>query len=132
MTATTDTQQTSAVSSPLQHNFTEHRPWGSYTILEKGENFQVKRITVSPGKRLSLQLHHHRNEHWVLVKGVGEVTVGDKTSTIHPNENVYIPKLSKHRMANPGDTPLEFIEVQTGEYLEEDDIVRFEDDFGRI
>jgi mannose-6-phosphate isomerase-like protein (cupin superfamily) len=132
MSATADIDQIKTETSSLSQDLTEHRPWGSYTILKKGENFQVKTITVLPGKRLSLQLHHHRNEHWVLVSGLGEVTVGDTSSIIHPNENVYIPKLSKHRMANPGDIPLEFIEVQTGEYLEEDDIVRFEDDFGRV
>ena len=132
MIVTTDKKEMGTETSVFLQNVTEHRPWGSYTILEKGNNFQVKRITVLPGKRLSLQLHKHRNEHWVVVKGAGEATIGDKIIKVQPNENVYIPKLSKHRMANPGGALLEFIEVQTGEYLEEDDIVRFEDDFGRI
>jgi mannose-1-phosphate guanylyltransferase/mannose-6-phosphate isomerase len=132
MIATTNKQKASIETPVLLHNVTEHRPWGSYTILEKGENYQVKRVTVLPGKRLSLQLHHYRNEHWVVVKGIGAATLDDKVLALHPNQSVYISKLSKHRMANPGETLLEFIEVQTGEYFEEDDIVRFEDDFGRM
>ncbi|QCI27757.1 mannose-1-phosphate guanylyltransferase/mannose-6-phosphate isomerase [Caminibacter pacificus] len=111
---------------------TVYRPWGKYINLEDAPNFKVKIITVNPGKRLSLQKHFHRSEHWVVVSGIAEVTIGDKTFLLRPNESTYIPIGEIHRLANPGKIPLEIIEVQVGEYLSEDDIVRIEDDYGRI
>ncbi|MDI3335766.1 mannose-1-phosphate guanylyltransferase/mannose-6-phosphate isomerase [Defluviimonas aestuarii] len=108
-----------------------HRPWGWYQTMDLGERFRVKRIVVKPGAKLSLQKHHHRAEHWVVVRGTAEVTVDAKVSILHENESVYIPIGSVHRLANPGKIPVEIIEVQTGSYLEEDDIERIEDEFGR-
>jgi len=110
---------------------TVYRPWGSYTLLEEQPGFKVKKIVVKPGRRLSLQKHHHRSEHWVVVKGIAEVTRGDETFILRPNESTYIPMGVVHRLANPGKLDLEVIEVQVGEYLGEDDIVRIEDDYGR-
>jgi len=110
---------------------TVYRPWGSYTILEEQQNFKIKRITVLPGVKLSLQMHHHRSEHWIVVKGTAKVTCGDKVFLVMANESTYIPCGEKHRLENPGVIPLELIEVQNGQYLGEDDIVRFDDDFGR-
>jgi len=111
---------------------TVHRPWGSYTTLKKEEGFQVKHIVVRPGQRLSLQLHKHRSEHWTIVKGAGEITLGSQQVMLQENERIYIPRETKHRVANHGVIPLEFVEVQIGDYLEEDDIVRFADDYGRV
>jgi len=108
-----------------------HRPWGWYDGLDSGERFQVKRIQVKPGASLSLQLHHHRAEHWIVVKGTAEVVNGEQVITLHENESVYIPVGQKHRLTNRGTEALEIIEVQSGSYLGEDDIVRFEDTFGR-
>lgn len=108
-----------------------HRPWGWYQTMDLGERFRVKRIVVKPGARLSLQKHHHRAEHWVVVRGTAEVTLGERVSVLHENESVYIPIGEVHRLANPGKIPVEIIEVQTGTYLEEDDIERIEDEFGR-
>jgi mannose-1-phosphate guanylyltransferase / mannose-6-phosphate isomerase len=108
-----------------------HRPWGSYHSVDQGPRFQVKRIVVKPGGRLSLQLHHHRAEHWVVVRGAARVTIGDETKILHENESTYIPSGAKHRLENPGKIELELIEVQTGSYLGEDDIVRIEDDYRR-
>ena len=108
-----------------------HRPWGWYQTMDLGERFRVKRIVVKPGARLSLQKHHHRAEHWVVVRGTAEVTLGERVSVLHENESVYIPIGEVHRLANPGKIPAEIIEVQTGTYLEEDDIERIEDEFGR-
>jgi mannose-1-phosphate guanylyltransferase/mannose-6-phosphate isomerase len=110
---------------------TTYRPWGSYTVLEEGERYKIKRIVVNPGQRLSLQMHHHRSEHWVVVKGSAKVTIGNKELFIHENESAYVPKSTLHRLENPGKIPLEIIEVQNGEYLNEDDIVRFDDIYGR-
>jgi mannose-1-phosphate guanylyltransferase / mannose-6-phosphate isomerase len=107
------------------------RPWGSYEGLDLGDRFQVKRIVVNPGAQLSLQMHHHRAEHWVVVKGTALVTNGDKEILITENQSTYIPLGEKHRLKNPGKVPLEIIEVQSGSYLGEDDIVRFEDTYGR-
>ncbi len=107
------------------------RPWGYYDSVDAGKNFQVKRLTVYPGKRLSLQLHHKRSEHWVVVKGVATVTKGEEEFVLHENESTYIPPETKHRLENAGDDILEIIEVQSGSYLGEDDIVRYDDDFGR-
>ncbi|MDD5759134.1 MAG: mannose-1-phosphate guanylyltransferase/mannose-6-phosphate isomerase [Desulfobulbaceae bacterium] len=110
---------------------TVFRPWGSYTILEEQEKFKIKRITVLPSVKLSLQMHHHRSEHWVVVKGTARVTCGDKVFLVMENQSTYIPCGERHRLENPGVIPLELIEVQNGSYLGEDDIVRFDDDFGR-
>ena len=108
-----------------------HRPWGYYQGVDAGPRYQVKRIVVKPGGQLSLQKHHHRAEHWVVVKGTAQVVVNDDTRTIHENELVYVPIGSVHRLANPGKIPLELIEVQVGSYLGEDDIVRFDDIYKR-
>lgn len=108
-----------------------NRPWGCYDSVDAGERFQVKRITVKPGAKLSLQKHHHRAEHWIVVRGTAEVTCDDKTFLLTENQSTYIPLGSTHRLANPGKVPLELVEVQSGSYLGEDDIVRFEDQYGR-
>jgi mannose-1-phosphate guanylyltransferase/mannose-6-phosphate isomerase len=108
-----------------------HRPWGWYDGIDRGERFQVKRIVVRPGATLSLQMHHHRAEHWVVVSGTAKVTRGDETILLSENESTYIPLGVRHRLENPGQIPLEIIEVQSGSYLGEDDIVRFEDNYGR-
>ena len=107
------------------------RPWGWYDSVDEGERFKVKRIQVKPGASLSLQMHHHRAEHWIVVKGTAEITNGDQVLTLTENQSTYIPQGQTHRLANPGKTPLEIIEVQSGSYLGEDDIVRFEDTYGR-
>jgi mannose-1-phosphate guanylyltransferase/mannose-6-phosphate isomerase len=107
------------------------RPWGWYDSVDMGQRFQVKRISVKPGAALSLQLHHHRAEHWIVVKGVAKVTNGEKTFLLEENQSTFIPIGSKHRLENPGADDLEMIEVQSGDYLGEDDIVRFEDSYGR-
>ena len=108
-----------------------YRPWGAYEGLDIGNNFQVKRITVNPGAKLSLQMHHKRAEHWVVVSGTAQVTCGDKVFTLNENESTFIPLGAKHRLENLGSEPLHLIEVQSGHYLGEDDIVRFEDSYGR-
>jgi mannose-1-phosphate guanylyltransferase/mannose-6-phosphate isomerase len=108
-----------------------HRPWGSYQTLDLGNRHQVKRIVVKAGGRLSLQMHHHRAEHWVVVRGTARVTVDNDIKTLHENQSIYIPIGARHRLENPGKIDLELIEVQTGSYLGEDDIVRFEDDYRR-
>ena len=108
-----------------------HRPWGSYQSVDQGERHQVKRIVVKPGGRLSLQKHHHRSEHWIVVRGAAQVTVNQQVKIVHENESIYIPIGSVHRLENPGKILLELIEVQTGSYLGEDDIIRIEDDYRR-
>ncbi len=108
-----------------------HRPWGWYDSIDEGERFKVKRIQVKPGASLSLQKHHHRAEHWVVVRGTAEITNGEKVMLLSENQSTYIPLGEVHRLANPGTIPLEIIEVQSGSYLGEDDIVRFEDTYGR-
>ncbi len=108
-----------------------HRPWGSYQSVDMGERHQVKRIVVKPGGRLSLQKHHHRSEHWIVVRGAARVTVNENVKTVHENESIYIPIGAVHRLENPGKISLELIEVQTGSYLGEDDIIRIEDDYRR-
>ena len=110
---------------------TAHRPWGTYTVLEEGDGFKMKRIEVKPGCSLSLQLHHHRSEHWIVVSGMAEVVNGDNTILVRPNESTYIPAGQQHRLINPGKTTCVLIEVQVGSYLEEDDIVRLQDVYGR-
>jgi mannose-1-phosphate guanylyltransferase/mannose-6-phosphate isomerase len=107
------------------------RPWGSYAILCEEERFKIKRLVISPGKRLSLQYHHHRSEHWVVVRGTAHVAIDEKEQFVHEGESVFIPKNARHRLANPGKVPLEIVEVQGGEYLGEDDIVRLDDDYSR-
>lgn len=108
-----------------------HRPWGWYDAIDAGERFQVKRIVVEPGSSLSLQMHHHRAEHWIVVSGTAQVTRGEHTYLLSENESTFIPVGEKHRLSNPGKVPLEIVEVQSGGYLGEDDIVRFEDSYGR-
>lgn len=110
---------------------TEYRPWGSYTILEEGNHFKIKRLEVKPGGRLSLQMHHHRSEHWVVVSGIAKVINGHEEKLVNTNESTYIPAGHRHRLENPGLIDLILIEVQSGEYLGEDDIVRFDDHYGR-
>jgi mannose-1-phosphate guanylyltransferase/mannose-6-phosphate isomerase len=108
-----------------------HRPWGSYTVLEETEIYKIKRVSVKPGQRLSLQLHHHRSEHWVVVSGTAEVELNGETRLLRQGESTFVRSGMRHRLKNPGIIPLEVIEVQLGEYLEEDDIVRFDDEYGR-
>jgi len=110
---------------------TVYRPWGAYTVLEEGDRYKIKRIEINPGAKLSFQLHHHRSEHWVVVSGTARVTNGDREYDVHPNESTYIPISTRHRLENRGKIPLQIIEVQNGEYLGEDDIVRFDDDYNR-
>jgi mannose-1-phosphate guanylyltransferase/mannose-6-phosphate isomerase len=110
---------------------TVHRPWGTYTVLEEGEGFKIKRIEVKPGASLSLQMHHHRSEHWIVVRGMAKVVNGEQELFVNTNESTYIPAGHKHRLENPGLLDLVMIEVQSGAYLGEDDIVRFEDKYGR-
>ena len=107
------------------------RPWGTYTVLEENKSYKIKRIEVKPGQRLSLQMHHHRSEHWIVVSGTAKVTCGEDESIYNINESTFIPMGTSHRLENPGVIPLIIIEVQSGEYLGEDDIIRFEDDYQR-
>ena len=111
---------------------TVHRPWGTYTVLEEGAEFKIKRIEVKPGASLSLQMHRHRSEHWVVVRGTAKVVNGDRELTIRTNESTFIPAGNKHRLENPAEDDLVMIEVQSGSYVGEDDIVRFEDNYGRV
>jgi mannose-1-phosphate guanylyltransferase/mannose-6-phosphate isomerase len=113
------------------HHREEHRPWGSYKVLEANGAYKIKRVTVRPGRRLSLQLHHHRSEHWIVVSGTAEVELEGETRLLAQGESTFVKTGKRHRLGNPGVIPLEVIEVQIGEYLEEDDIVRFEDVYGR-
>lgn len=113
-------------------HLTVHRPWGTYTVLEEGANFKIKRIVVLPGARLSMQLHQQRSEHWVVVAGLAKITNGEQEILLHENESTYIPKTHRHRLENPGESPLHIIEVQCGDYVGEDDIVRFDDNYGRV
>jgi mannose-1-phosphate guanylyltransferase/mannose-6-phosphate isomerase len=119
-------------SSVAVEHATVHRPWGSYTVLTEGDGFKVKRIVVKPGASLSLQLHHKRSEHWVVISGIARVTRGEETSDLGPNQSTYIPVGVKHRLANRGSAPLEIVEVQCGRYVGEDDIERFSDVYGRV
>jgi mannose-1-phosphate guanylyltransferase / mannose-6-phosphate isomerase len=113
-------------------HLTVARPWGSYTILEDGPGYKIKRIMVKPGQKLSMQMHYHRSEHWVVVAGTAKITNGDQEFCLEENQSTYIPKTNRHRLENPGRIPLQIIEIQTGAYLEEDDIVRFGDIYGRV
>jgi mannose-6-phosphate isomerase-like protein (cupin superfamily) len=110
----------------------DERPWCMYEVLAEDEGYKVKRIVVNAGQRLSLQSHTHRSEHWVIVTGTARATVGDREITLRANQYVIIPTQTRHRIANPGDEPLVFIEVQSGPYLGEDDITRYEDDYNRV
>jgi mannose-1-phosphate guanylyltransferase/mannose-6-phosphate isomerase len=112
-------------------HLTVTRPWGSYTVLEEGERYKIKRIVVNPGQKLSMQMHHHRSEHWVVICGTARIVNGDKEIFLHEDESTYIPRTNRHRLENPGKIPLQIIEIQSGPYLEEDDIVRFGDIYGR-
>jgi mannose-1-phosphate guanylyltransferase/mannose-6-phosphate isomerase len=116
----------------VEEHTTVSRPWGSYEGIDVGDRFQVKHIVVKPGGRLSLQMHHKRAEHWVVVEGIARVTCDDKVFTLRENEATFIPLGAKHRLENPGETPLHLIEIQCGSYLGEDDIVRFDDVYGRV
>ena len=108
-----------------------HRPWGTYTVLEEGEHFKIKRIVVKPQRALSLQMHHHRSEHWIVVSGTAKVVNGEQEMLVLTDESTYIPAGTRHRLVNPGVVDLVMIEVQSGSYLGEDDIVRFDDIYGR-
>ena len=108
------------------------RPWGWYDVIDQGDRYKVKNIMVKPGKRLSFQKHHHRTEHWIVVSGTAEVQINNDKQLLGENQSTYIPLGCAHRLSNPGKIPLNIIEVQSGAYLEEDDIVRFEDDHGRV
>ncbi|MCC5896690.1 cupin domain-containing protein [Sodalinema gerasimenkoae] len=110
---------------------TELRPWGSFTVLEEGTRYKIKRIEVKPGHRLSLQMHHHRSEHWIVVSGTARVICDEKEELVYSNQSTYVPQGTSHRLENPGVIPLVLIEVQNGEYLGEDDIIRFQDDYAR-
>ncbi|HVP25256.1 MAG TPA: mannose-1-phosphate guanylyltransferase/mannose-6-phosphate isomerase [Methanomicrobiales archaeon] len=115
----------------VQFHLQVHRPWGSYTILEEAGSSKIKRVSVRPGKRLSLQLHRHRSEHWIVVSGIAEIQLGEERFILSPNESTFVRAGVRHRLGNPGKVPLEVIEVQSGDYLGEDDIVRFDDEYGR-
>ena len=117
-----------SVATDHRHAF---RPWGCYDSIEEGKGYKVKNISVNPGQRLSLQRHQHRSEHWVVVEGIAEVVCGNETKILRANESTYIPKGTIHRLSNPGKTNLKIIEIQTGDYLEEDDIERIEDEYDR-
>jgi mannose-1-phosphate guanylyltransferase/mannose-6-phosphate isomerase len=114
------------------HHVTVARPWGSYTVLQEAPGFKIKRVEVKPGRALSLQMHYHRSEHWIVVNGTAKVTNGEQEFLVRTNESTYIPSGTRHRLENPGTVPLVLIEVQSGQYLGEDDIVRFEDRYGRV
>lgn len=115
-----------------ESHLTVHRPWGTYTVLEEGPNFKIKRIVVNPGGKLSMQMHRHRSEHWVVLSGVAEITNGERRILLRENESTYIPIATRHRLENNQATPLQIIEVQCGDYVGEDDIIRFEDTYGRV
>jgi len=111
---------------------TVYRPWGFYTVIQEGVGYKIKIIQVNPGAKLSLQLHYHRSEHWVVLSGEANITKGEEVHRVNPGGSIDIPKETKHMLENPGTSPLSIIEVQNGDYLEEDDIVRFEDIYGRV
>ena len=125
------TVETKLASNPLAIAAREIRPWGSFTTLEEGAGYKIKRIEVNPGHRLSLQMHHHRSEHWIVVSGTAKVTCGDREMILGSNQSTYVPQCTTHRLENPGVINLVLIEVQNGQYLGEDDIIRFSDDYAR-
>lgn len=133
MVQTKENTNTEALSFPhsAKTHPTEMRPWGSFTTLEEANGYKIKRIEVNPGHRLSLQMHHHRSEHWIVVSGTAKVTCGDQEMILSSNQSTYVPQCHLHRLENPGVIPLIIIEVQNGEYLGEDDIIRFQDDYAR-
>ena len=114
-----------------RHHRKVYRPWGHYDLVRAGDRFKIKHITIHPGQQLSLQMHRHRAEHWVVVHGTARVTRGEEVFTLSEKESTFIPQGTRHRLENPGSEPLELVEVQSGDYLGEDDIVRFEDIYGR-
>ena len=124
--------KTSEFSECTNNDLKVYRPWGSYESVIRMDNFQVKHIIVKPGGKLSLQSHHHRSEHWIIVKGIAEVICGEKSYQVYANQSTYIPKEIKHRLENLQEAPLHLIEVQVGNYLGEDDIVRYDDVYGRV
>jgi mannose-6-phosphate isomerase len=129
----TETSQINTLTS-ISHTkamATEIRPWGSFTTLEEGPGYKIKRIEVNPGHRLSLQMHHHRSEHWIVVSGTAKVFCGEQEEILGANQSTYVPQCTLHRLENPGVIKLVLIEVQNGEYLGEDDIIRFQDDYAR-
>lgn len=129
--AVRDVNEAAVPALELVPSQAETRPWGSFWVLDEGPMYKIKRIEVKPGHRLSLQMHYHRSEHWIVVRGTAKVTRGEEVMLLSSNESTYIPPCTKHRLENPGTLPLVLIEVQNGEYLGEDDIVRFEDDYAR-
>lgn len=136
MVQSRETSQLKTISLPTSLSqtgvaATEIRPWGSFTTLEEGNGYKIKRIEVNPGHRLSLQMHHHRSEHWIVVSGTAKVVCGDKEEILATNQSTYVPQCTAHRLENPGVIKLVLIEVQNGEYLGEDDIIRFQDDYAR-
>lgn len=114
-----------------KYGLTVYRPWGSYTIIDEGAGFKTKRLSVLPDKQLSSQMHHHRSEHWVVVSGTARVELDGRDVLLRKGESTFIPAGTRHRLGNPGKVELQIIESQIGDYLEEDDIVRYDDDFGR-
>ncbi|NER80296.1 MAG: cupin domain-containing protein [Leptolyngbya sp. SIO1D8] len=131
LSETTSSLSLTSAAAPKGVAATELRPWGSFTVLEEANGYKIKRIEVKPGHRLSLQMHHHRSEHWIVVSGTAKVTCGDKETLLTTNQSTYVPPCTSHRLENSGVIPLILIEVQNGEYLGEDDIVRFQDDYSR-
>lgn len=129
--STVDTNKNLSCPPQSEVGLSDDRPWGSYTVLEVGPNYKIKRIEVKPGHRLSLQMHHHRSEHWIVVSGTAKVTCDGDEKIIYTNQSTYVPQGTRHRLENPGVIPLILIEVQNGEYLGEDDIVRYQDDYAR-
>ena len=125
------TVENQVASNPLAIAATEIRPWGSFTTLEEGVGYKIKRIEVNPGHRLSLQMHHHRSEHWIVVSGTAKVTCDGREMILSSNQSTYVPQCTTHRLENPGVINLVLIEVQNGQYLGEDDIIRFSDDYAR-
>lgn len=123
-------EQTDVLEASLTSR-TEARPWGTYTVLEEGPGYKIKRIVVNPKHRLSLQLHYHRSEHWIVVSGTARVSCDGREVVLSHNQSTFVPPCTKHRLENPGVIPLVIIEVQNGQYLGEDDIVRFQDDYAR-
>lgn len=121
------TSKDNSPNSPMS----DTRPWGSFTVLEEGKGYKIKRIEVKPGHRLSLQMHHHRSEHWIVVSGTAKVICGEKETLLCTNQSTYVPACTAHRLENSGVIPLVLIEVQNGEYLGEDDIIRYQDDYAR-
>jgi mannose-6-phosphate isomerase-like protein (cupin superfamily) len=116
----------------IEGSLKQERPWGSYIVLEEDKDYKIKKVIVQPGQKLSLQLHYHRSEHWIVVSGFAEVNLNESHIMLMKGESMFVPIGIKHQLKNPGIIPLEVLEVQIGEYLEEDDIVRFEDDYFRL